>query len=78
MRKQRKVLEGEVVSTKMDKTAVVRVFRKFHHPKYNKLIKKSKKYYAHSEVKDLKEGQMVKIRECRPLSKIKRWIIVEG
>ena len=78
MRKQRKILEGTVVSLKMEKTAVVRVFRKFHHPKYNKLIKTSKKYYAHSEMKNLKEGQAVKIRECRPISKIKRWIIIEG
>ena len=76
MRKQRKVLEGVVVSTKMAKTAVVRVSRKFRHPKYNKLMKTSKKYYAHAEKEGLQEGQMVQIRACRPISKIKRWIVI--
>ena len=76
MRKQRKVLEGIVVSTKMDKTAVIKVFRKFRHPKYNKLVKKSKKYYAHNEKEGLQEGQTVQIRECRPMSKTKRWIVI--
>lgn len=76
MRKQRKVLEGIVVSTKMDKTAVVKVFRKFRHPKYSKLVKQAKKYYAHSEKEGLQEGQAVQIRECRPMSKTKRWIVI--
>jgi len=75
MRQQRKVLEGIVVSTKMDKTAVVKVSRKFRHPKYNKLVKKNKKYYAHNEKEGLQEGQTVQIRECRPISKTKRWIV---
>ncbi len=76
MRKQRKVLEGIVVSAKMEKTAVVKVSRKFRHPKYNKLVKKSKKYYAHNEKEGLQEGQTVQIRECRPMSKTKRWIVI--
>ena len=75
MRQQRKILEGIIVSTKMEKTAVVKVSRKFRHPKYNKLVKKSKKYYAHNEKEGLQEGQLVQIRECRPISKTKRWIV---
>ncbi len=75
MRTQRKILEGVVVSSKMSKTAIVRVVSRFRHPKYNKLVKRSKKYYAHANMQ-VKEGQAVRIRHCRPLSKTKRWIVI--
>ncbi len=76
-RGRRKVREGTVVSTKMAKTVVVRVERTFRHPIYNKVIRSSKKYYAHDEnANTLNEGDEVKIVECRPMSKLKRWRVV--
>ena len=74
---RRKVLVGEVVSDKMDKTVVVRVERTFRHPVYGKVVKKHKKFYAHDENNECRIGDMVKIRETRPLSKLKRWMVVE-
>lgn len=65
-----------MVSTKMEKTAVVRVSRTLRHPKYEKVIAQSKKYYAHDEAGDCKVGDQVTIVECRPLSKLKRWRVV--
>lgn len=73
MKKKQKVLEGIVVSDKMAKTVVVKVIRKIRHPKYQKLVEKWKKYYAHDESDQIKEGTKVKIIESRPLSKLKRW-----
>ena len=72
----RRVLQGVVVSDKMDKTVTVQVERRFKHPLYKKYIRKSKKYAAHDESNDIKVGEQVKIRECRPLSKRKKWEIV--
>ena len=72
----RRVLQGVVVSDKMDKTVTVQVERRFKHPLYKKYIRKSKKYAAHDESNDIKIGEQVKIRECRPLSKRKKWEIV--
>ncbi len=74
---RRKVLVGEVVSDKMDKTVVVRVERTFRHPVYGKVVKKHKKFYAHDENNECRIGDIVKIRETRPLSKLKRWMVVE-
>lgn len=74
---QKKVREGIVVSSKMDKTVTVKVERTISHPRYKKTIKVGKKYYAHNEKGDIKEGQRVKIQETRPLSKLKRWIVVD-
>ncbi len=68
---------GQVVSTKMAKTVTVRVNRTFAHPTFNKVITRGKKYYAHCEGLDVKEGQKVRIIETRPLSKLKRWRVVE-
>ncbi len=68
---------GIVVSDKMQKTVVVRVDRKFRHPKYDKILVRSKKYYAHNEVEGVKIGDEVTIVETRPLSKLKRWRVVE-
>ena len=64
---------GEVVSTKMNKTIVVSVELRKAHPKYGRVIKKSKKFYAHDEQNSARAGDMVRIEETRPLSKLKRW-----
>ena len=72
----RRVLQGTVVSDKMDKTIVVKVERRIMHPLYKKYIRRSKKYAAHDEANAAKIGDVVKIRECRPLSKRKAWEIV--
>ncbi len=75
----RRVLEGKVVSDKMDKTITVSVERRFMHPKYKKYIKRSSKYSAHDENNVVKEGDMVQIIECAPISKRKSWtVLVDG
>ena len=68
---------GHVVSTKMDKTAVVEVEMRKAHPKYKRIIRSSKKFYAHDEENSARVGDMVRIRETRPLSKLKRWNLEE-
>ena len=68
---------GEVISAKMDKTIVVRVERRFPHPQYKKIVRFQKKFYAHDGDKKAKLGDTVRIAECRPLSKLKRWQLVE-
>ncbi|MEE2948307.1 MAG: 30S ribosomal protein S17 [Verrucomicrobiota bacterium] len=73
---RRKVREGEVISTKMEKTAVVRISRRITHPLYKKIIKRYKKFHAHDEKNDAQVGDLVEIMETRPLSKIKRWRLV--
>ncbi len=70
-------LTGIVISDKMDKTVVVKVTRKFEHPKYKKHVEKSKKYHAHDEKNECKVGDLVVIEETRPLSKTKSWRVVE-
>jgi len=72
MRNQRAAVTGTVLSAKMDKTVVVRVERTERHPTYDKVVKRSKKYYAHDE-SGAKEGDLVRIVQTRPLSKLKRW-----
>lgn len=72
-----KIFVGEVVSTKMQKTVVVRVERKFTHPLYKKVVKRHKKFKAHNEKFDLKEGDIVKIKETRPISKTKHFEVIE-
>ncbi len=74
---RQKERQGRVVSTKMQKTVTVKVDRTFAHPEFNKVIKRSKNYYAHCEGHEVKEGQTVRIVETRPLSKNKRWRVVE-
>ena len=73
----RKVREGTVVSTKMDKTAVVEVVRRSRHPQYGKTVQQSKRYYAHDEENTLNDGDRVRIIETRPLSAKKRWRLLE-
>jgi small subunit ribosomal protein S17 len=73
----RRVLQGTVVSDKGDKTVVVLVERRVMHPVYKKFIRLSKKYHAHDEANRFKVGDVVSIEESRPISKLKRWRIVE-
>ncbi|AMW33974.1 30S ribosomal protein S17 [Haematospirillum jordaniae] len=69
----KRILQGVVVSDAMDKTIVVKVERRFMHTLYKKFIKRSKKYAAHDEANRAKVGDVVRIRECRPVSKRKCW-----
>ncbi len=73
----RKVRIGTVVSSKMDKTAVVLVERLVEHPLYGKTVKSSRKYHAHDEQNQCSEGDLVRMMETRPLSKTKCWRVVE-
>jgi len=68
---------GQVVSTKMRKTIVVEVSRRVPHPLYKRIVGKRKKFYAHDEQGTAKLGDVVRIVECRPLSKLKRWQLAE-
>ena len=72
----RRIMEGVVVSTKQDKTAIVRIERTFLHPLLRKTVRKSKRYHAHDENNVAKEGQKVSIIECTPRSKLKRWELI--
>ena len=76
-RNARKVREGVVVSNKMDKTAVFAVVERVRHPKYAKFVLRTKKLYAHDETNDVQVGDRVRVMETRPLSKNKRWRVVE-
>jgi small subunit ribosomal protein S17 len=76
-RGQRKERIGEVISDKMTKTIVVRVERRFPHPRFKKIITRFKKFYAHDEKCEAKVGDRVRIQETRPLSKTKRWRLME-
>jgi small subunit ribosomal protein S17 len=74
---RRKERTGEVLSSKMAKTIVVRVERRFQHPQFKKVITQYNKFYAHDEKSEAKPGDRVRIEETRPLSKLKRWKLVE-
>ena len=76
-RAHRKERVGEVIANKMTKTIIVRVERRFPHPKFKKVITGYKKFYAHDEKSEAKVGDRVRIEETRPLSKTKRWRLVE-
>ena len=76
-RGNRKERVGEVVSNKMTKTIVVRVQRRFPHPQFKKIVTAYKKFYAHDEKAEAKIGDTVRIEETRPMSKLKRWKLVE-
>ena len=75
-RGNRKERIGEVISNKMAKTIIVRVERRFSHPRFKKVVTGYTKYYAHDEKSEAKVGDRVKIEETRPLSKTKRWRLV--
>src|SRR5436189_4736050 len=76
-RGNRKERLGEVISNKMAKTIIVRVERRFPHPKFKKVVTGYKKFYAHDEKAEAKVGDRVRIEETRPISKTKRWRLVE-
>ena len=73
----KKILKGVITSAKNNKTVVVEVVRKFKHPFYEKIIKRTKKYPAHDEVNKFKEGEKVSIMECKPFSKKKTWQVMK-
>jgi small subunit ribosomal protein S17 len=72
----RRVMQGVVSSKSGDKTIVVNVERRMMHPLYKKIIRRSKRYHVHDEENRCKPGDMVRIEECRPMSKLKRWTVV--
>ena len=74
----KRILEGNVVSDKMDKTVTVLVERRFMHPVYKKYVKRTDKYAAHDEANACKVGDRVQIEECRPISKRKTWRVITG
>lgn len=76
-RKPRKMLVGRVVSSKMDKTVTISVVRSIRHPLYKKTIKKTSKIWAHDADNQCREGDRVRVMSTRPLSKLKRWRVVE-
>jgi small subunit ribosomal protein S17 len=76
-RAARKTREGVVVSSGMDKTAVVAVVERVRHPKYNKFVLQTKKLYAHDEANDVNVGDRVRVMETRPVSKTKRWRVTD-
>jgi small subunit ribosomal protein S17 len=74
---RRKVREGHVVSTAMDKTAVVSVVERVRHPRYSKTVQRTKRLYVHDERNEAAVGDLVRVAETRPLSRTKRWRLVE-
>jgi small subunit ribosomal protein S17 len=74
----KRTLQGVVVSDKQDKTVVVRVERRFTHPIFKKTIRRSKKYVAHDEKNEFSVGDLVRIEEHRPISRLKRWMVIQG
>ncbi|MGB7206189.1 MAG: 30S ribosomal protein S17 [Anderseniella sp.] len=72
----KRILQGVVVSDKNDKTIVVRVERRFTHPMMKKTVRRTKKYHAHDEANKAKVGDIVRIEECRPISRNKTWALV--
>jgi small subunit ribosomal protein S17 len=74
----KRLLDGVVVSNKNEKTVTVLVERKYLHPKYKKTVRRSKKYSAHDEMNICKLGERVTIEECRPISKTKKWKVVNS
>jgi small subunit ribosomal protein S17 len=74
----KRILQGVVISDKQEKTVVVKVERRFTHPLLKKTVRRTKNYHAHDEGKKYKIGDQVSIEETRPISKLKRWIVVEA
>ena len=73
----KRVLTGQIVSDKGDKTVVVNVERKVKHPLYGKIIRRTKKYHAHDEANEYKAGETVRIEETAPISKLKTWKVID-
>ena len=74
----KRVLQGVVVSDKGEKTVIVKVERRFMHPLYKKYIRRSKRYAAHDESNEVAVGALVRIEDCRPISKTQRWVVLGG
>ena len=74
---RRKIREGVVASAAMDKTVVVNIIERVRHRRYDKSVQRTKHLYAHDEANDVKVGDKVRVQETRPLSKLKRWRVVE-
>jgi small subunit ribosomal protein S17 len=74
---RRKIREGLVVSTSMDKTAIIAIVERVRHPRYAKTVQRTKRLYAHDEANEARVGDRVRLAETRPLSKLKRWRLVE-
>ena len=74
---RRKIREGVVASAAMDKTVVVNIIERVRHRRYDKSVQRTKHLYAHDEANDVKVGDRVRVQETRPLSKLKRWRVVE-
>jgi small subunit ribosomal protein S17 len=74
----KRTLQGVVVSDKQDKTVIVRVERRFTHPVLKKTIRRSSKFHAHDEKNEFSVGDTVRIQEHRPISKLKRWTVIQG
>jgi small subunit ribosomal protein S17 len=74
----KRILQGKVVSDKNDKTVVVKVERRFNHPLFKKVVRRSKNYKAHDETNAKKVGDLVSIQESKPISKDKCWVVVES
>ena len=74
----KRILQGTVVSDKNQKTVVVKVERRFIHPVMGKTVRRSKKYHAHDEKNEFSVGDQVRIEEHRPISKLKRWTVIQG
>ena len=77
VRQARKIREGIVVSNKMEKTIVISIVERVRHPKYAKFVQRTKKLYAHDEANNAQVGDRVRVMETRPLSKQKRWRLIE-
>jgi small subunit ribosomal protein S17 len=73
----KRILQGTVVSAKQQKTIVVKVERRFTHPLFKKTVRRSKNYHAHDEAGSYKVGDVVSIEETKPISRLKRWIVVD-
>jgi small subunit ribosomal protein S17 len=73
----KRILQGVVVSDKADKTVVVLIERRFTHPLLKKTVRRTKKYHAHDEANAAKTGDIVRIQECRPISKTKAWTLLD-
>jgi len=76
-RKPRKTFVGRVINDAMNKTVAISIERTFRHPRYKKIVKKTSKIYAHDEKNDCRVGDKVKVMSTRPLSKLKRWRVIE-
>lgn len=74
----KRILQGVVISDKQDKTVIVKVERRFTHPLLKKTVRRTKNYHAHDETKSHKTGDTVSIEETKPISKLKRWIVVSA